>query len=254
MHRPALALLAIAAACAALGFSSAARADADDAGPGEALNEYNIYSPYVTEGQSEVEFRMAQDRDSSVLVDGARGYTLSFAHAFTSWWQPEVYVGKYERDPRLANQLTGYEFENIFQLTPQGEYFADFGFLASYEYQSHLSSANAFEYGPLIEMHTGRIRQRLNIIYEKEVGRLREDNGVEYRGAYNVSFLWVPTFAPGIDLFARPQSDVYQAGPSVSGEWHIGSSELEYDAGVVFKLGDKGPDTTLVMRLEYEFF
>jgi len=248
------ALLAAALGLAALASTHAARADDDDDGVSEFLNEYNVYSPQVTAGQSEIELRATQYRDSSVLVDGSRGYTVSFAHAFTSWWQPEVYVGKYQRDPRGPNQLTGYEFENIFQLTPQGEYFADFGFLASYEYQSHLSSANAFEYGPLIEMHTGRIRQRLNIIYEKEVGRLRDDAGVEYRGAYNLSFLWVPAFAPGIDLFARPQSDVYQAGPSVSGEWHIGSSELEYDAGVVFNLGDKGPDATLVMRLEYEFF
>ncbi|HEY4127074.1 MAG TPA: hypothetical protein VGN70_03420 [Gammaproteobacteria bacterium] len=253
MNRPATALLALAAAIALLGVSSAARAD-DDQGLGEFLNEYNVYSPYVTEGQSEIELRATQYRDSSVLVDGSRGYVVSFAHAFTSWWQPEVYVGKYQRDPRGPNQLTGYEFENIFQITPQGEYFADFGFLASYEYQSHLSSANALEYGPLIEMHTGRIRQRLNLIYEKGVGRLREDNGVEYRGAYNVSFLWTGSFAPGIDVFAHPQTDVYQAGPSASGELHIGSSELEYDAGVVFKLGSKGPDTTLVMRLEYEFF
>jgi hypothetical protein len=253
MNRAALTLLASGLAFAALGHSSAARAD-DDEGPAGVLNEYNVYSPYVTEGQSEVELRMAQDRDSSVLVDGARGYTLSLSHAFTSWWQPEIYLGKYEREPRGPNQLTGYEFENLFQLSPQGEYFADFGFLASYEYQSHLSSANAFEYGPLMEMRTGRFRQRLNLIWEKQVGRLRESDGVEYRGAYNLSFLWRDSFAPGLDVFARPQSDVYQAGPSVSGEWHIDGSELEYDAGVVFKLGDKGPDTTLVLRLEYEFF
>jgi hypothetical protein len=83
---------------------------------------------------------------------------------------------------------------------------------------------------------------------------MRESDGVEYRGAYNLSYLWLPALAPGLDVFARPQSDVYQLGPSLSGEWHIGGSELEYDGGVVFKLGDKGPDTTLVLRLEYEFF
>jgi hypothetical protein len=253
MNRAALAALALVSAFAALGFSSAARAD-DDEGPGEALNEYNVYSPYVTEGQSEIELRAGQYRDSSTLVDGARGYTLSFAHAFTSWWQPEIYVGKYERDPRHASQLTGYEFENIFQLTQQGEYWADVGFLASFEYQSHLSSANKLEFGPLFEKRSGDFRQRLNLLWEKQVGRLRESDGVESRAAYNLSYLWKSAFAPGLDVFARPQSDVYQAGPSVSGEWHLGSSELEYDAGVVFKLGDKGPDTTLVMRLEYEFF
>src|SRR6185312_12099249 len=50
-----------------------------DEGPGEFLNEYNVYSPYVVEGQSEVEFRLAQYRDSSMVVDQDRGTVLSFA-------------------------------------------------------------------------------------------------------------------------------------------------------------------------------
>ncbi len=238
---------------ALLAFTGAAHAD-DDEGPGEALNEYNVYSPYVTEGQSEVELRTAQYRDSSTLVDASRGITLSFAHAFTSWWQPEVYVAKYERDPRHPNQLTGYEFENIFQLTSQGEYWADVGFLASFEYQSHLSSANKLEFGPLFENRLGSFRERLNLIWEKEVGRLREENGTEFRAAYNLSWMWRGDLAPGVDVFARPQDDVYQIGPSISGEWYIGQSELEYDGGVVFPIGSKGPDATLLLRLEYEFY
>ena len=251
MNLPRLSLLVL--SLSLLAASAPAWAD-DDEGFGEFLNEYNVYSPYVTEGQSEFELRATQYRDSSTLVDASRGYVMSFAHAFTGWWKPEVYFAKYERDPRLPNELTGYEFENTFQLTDPGQYWADVGFLASYEYSSHLSSANALEYGPLFEQQTGHFRQRLNLIWEKEVGRLREDNGVEFRAAYNVSYLWRDTLAPGLDFFAHPQKDVYQLGPSVSGEWHMGSSEIEYDGGVVFNLGHKGPDATLLLRLEYEFF
>src|SRR5690242_8670487 len=96
-----------------------------------ASDDFIVYSPYVTEGQSEVEFRGHQQYDGDPALDGERAYVLSLAHAFTRWWQPEVYLGRYEREPGSANTLEGYEFENIFQLSEQGKYWADLGFLAS---------------------------------------------------------------------------------------------------------------------------
>src|ERR1051325_3152568 len=141
-----------------------------DEGPGEFLNEYDVSSPYVVEGQSEVEFRLAQYRDSSMTLDQDRGMVLSFGHAFTDWWRPEIYVGKWIRDPRQPNDLVGYEFENTFQLGTPGEYWAAPGFLLSYEYASHEGEPNAIEFGPLFEHRAGRFRQRLNLIWEKQLG------------------------------------------------------------------------------------
>ncbi len=225
-----------------------------DEGPGEAVNEYDISSPYVVAGQTELELRVAQFQDSSEVVDGTRGVIYSLGHAFTDWWRPEVYFGKYRRDPRQPNDLVGYEFENTFQLTDVGEYWADTGFLLSYEYATHEGEPNALEFGPLFEKDAGGFRQRLNLLWEKQLGSLKEEAGYEFRTAYSVNWLWRAKFKPGLDLFARPGSDVYQLGPSLAGEWHVGRSEIEYDAGVVFGLGPKAPDTTFLLRLEYEFF
>ncbi|HEV2211786.1 MAG TPA: hypothetical protein VGS99_00425, partial [Gammaproteobacteria bacterium] len=100
--------------------SSTARADDD----------FVVYSPYVTDGQSEAEFRGHQTSDSGPTLQGERAYEVSLSHSFTGWWRPEVYVGAYEREPGEANTLQGYEFENTFQLSDPGEYWADFGFLA----------------------------------------------------------------------------------------------------------------------------
>src|SRR6185312_14911542 len=87
-------------------------------GTARASDDFIVYSPYVTDGQSEVEFRGHQQYDGSdPSLDGERAYVVSLAHAFTSWWQPEIYLGRYERDPGTANTFEGYEFENIFQLT-----------------------------------------------------------------------------------------------------------------------------------------
>src|SRR5580698_8176916 len=83
---------------AATAFSLAARADDD----------FIVYSPYVTEGQSEIEFRSHQQFDADPDLSNERAYVISVSHSFTDWWRPEVYVGSYEREPGQPNQLQGY--------------------------------------------------------------------------------------------------------------------------------------------------
>ena len=104
------------------------------AAPQARSDDFVVYSPYVSQGQSEVEFRGYSFNDGSETLDGERGYAISIAHAFTDWWKPEIYLGEYQRQPGQGTELVAYEFENTFQLTQQGEYWVDMGFLASYEY------------------------------------------------------------------------------------------------------------------------
>jgi hypothetical protein len=236
--------------CALLAAPPAARADE---GPVDFVNDFVIYSPTVVQGQSEVELRAAQYRDSSLVLDTARGHAFSIAHSFTDWWKAEVYLGQYIRAPRQPTTLDSYEFENTFQLAPTGEYWADPGFLVSYEYTPHNGQANEVEFGPLFQKQTGRVMQRLNLLWGKEVGTGAERQ-YEFRSAYSVSYSWRRGFAPGIEVFAHPANDAYMAGPVFYGEQIVGTSELEYSAGMVFGLGRKSPDTTLMLRLEYEFF
>lgn len=217
-------------------------------------DDFIVYSPYVVPGQSEIEFRGHSYRDSDPTVSGGYEYLFSFAHAFTGWWKPEIYFDNYQRVPGAGQYLKAREFENTFQLTPAGEYWADVGFLASYEYKAQQGQANTLEFGPLFEKHSGRIVQRLNFIWEKEIGGNAGRN-YEFRGAYSLSYLWRRSFAPGLEAYYRPGDDARQIGPVFYGEWVSSrGNELEYSAGVVFGVNRGAPDQTLVLRLEYEFF
>lgn len=231
-----------------------APAHADDEGPMEAINDYVVYSPGVVQGQSEIEFRAAQYRDSSLVLDSGRGYLFSVSHSFTDWWRPELYLGQYQRAPRQPATLMAYEFENTFQLAPSGEFWADPGFLLSYEFATHTGAANELEFGPLFEKRSGRFTQRLNLIWERELGSAAETHGYTFRSAYSVSYTWRNEFAPGLEVFLQPKTDVYQLGPVLYGEHYFGASEFEYSAGVVFAMSRNAPDATVVLRLEYEFF
>lgn len=251
-HRfsPAAPILHLALALCLLAGSASVHADA---GPVDFVNDFVIYSPTVVQGQSEVELRSAGYRDSASGVNGARGYAFSIAHSFTDWWKSELYLGQYVRAPDQPTNLDAYEFENTFQLAAPGEYWADPGFLLAYEYTTDTGSANELEFGPLFQKRTGRFMQRLNLLWGKEIGT-GADRQYGFRTSYSISYSWHRGFAPGIEFFAHPSNDAYMAGPVIYGEYAFGASELEYSAGMVFGLGRKAPDTTFMLRAEYEFF
>jgi hypothetical protein len=220
-------------------------------------NDFIVYSPYVVQGRSELEAFGFSYQDARSNLNGASGYNLSVAHAYTSWWKTEVYIGSFNRNPGGATHPTGYEFENIFQLSAPGEFWADVGFLASYEYNKQPGISDSVEFGPLLEKLSGHIDQRLNLIWKMPFGsgtgvanEFRSSYSIRYKTEYNRA-----TFAPGIEAYYRPADNATQAGPVLYGELRADAgNELEYSLGVVFGISQGAPDKTLLARLEYEFF
>ncbi len=217
-------------------------------------DDFIVYSPYVTKGQTELEVRGFQVRDSDPAVSGERAYEIAVGHAFTDWWRPEIYLGEYARQPGEGQRRVGNEFENVFQLTPQGEYWADVGFLLSYERNVQPDVPNAVEFGPLIAKQSGRFNHRLNLIWEKEVGG-GASGKFEFRSAYSLTYRITPAIAPGFEAYLRPSDNAIQAGPVLTGELRSArGSELAYRVGVVFGVNAAAPSQTFLAHIEYEFF
>jgi hypothetical protein len=220
-------------------------------------NDFIVYSPYVVQGQSEVEAYGFISRDSRSDLNGATGTNLSIGHAVTSWWKPEVYVGEFNRDPGGSNHPSGYELENTFQLGSPGEYWADIGFLASYAHNKLPEVVSYAEFGPLFEKISGHIDQRLNLIWEKQIGG-DASGAYPFRAAYSINYNVHSeniTYSPGIEAYYRPHDNAYQIGPVLAGELRTGQgNEMEYSIGVVFGTNPGAPDKTLLARVEYEFF
>jgi hypothetical protein len=217
-------------------------------------NDFIVYSPYVVQGQNEIETKGFESQDARGDLNGASGYDISVSHAVTQWWKPELYIGQFNREPGASTQLSGYEIENTFQLTGQGEYWADIGFIASYAHAKLAGTTSSLEFGPLLEKRLGRMDHRLNLIWEKQVGS-GESAQYAFRSAYSFSYRVVAEFAPGFEAYYRPNDNANQIGPVVYGEFHFGAkSELEYSLGIVYGINASAPDRTLLARLEYEFF
>jgi len=215
--------------------------------------DFIVYSPYVTQGRSELEFRGSRFHDGDPTVSGSGSYAFSFAHGVTSWWKPEIYFANFDRTPSGSTTLAAYEFENTFQLAPQGKYWADPGFLFSYEHVKAAGEPNVVEFGPLLEKRSGRFDHRLNMIWEKQVGG-GASSQYEFRASYAVDYRVRTAFRPGLEAYYRPDDDASHLGPVVNGEFYSSTgNELAYSVGVLFGLTSSSPNETYVARLEYEF-
>ena len=218
-------------------------------------DDFIVYSPYVMTTQTEIELRGYQYDDARAKFKDGNSAEVSIAHAPIDWWKPEIYLAKYERVPGSVGRLIGYEFENTFQLTQQGEYWADVGFLASYEHMTVAGAPDVIEFGPLVEKTTGRFAHTLNFIWEKQV-RAGASGKYEFRYTYSGTYTVSAALRPGLEAYGRPSDHAYQAGPIVAGEWHIPgtTSSLEYRVGVLVGVNAAASRRTLLAQVEYEFF
>jgi hypothetical protein len=236
-------VFALMMATALLTGSACARAD-----------DFIVYSPHVIATQTEIELRGFSFADNRSDIDGQRAAELSVAHAFTDWWKPELYLAEYEKEPGAGGHLVGYEFENTFQLTEPGRYWADIGLLASYGHPRGRGPGE-LEFGPLIEKTVGRFDHRVNLIWEKEIGA-GASSKTEFRYSYAGTYALSSGFRPGVEAYGRPDDHAYQAGPVVTGEWHLPGTQgnLEYRVGMLFGVNAAAPRHAWLAQLEYEFF
>jgi FTR1 family protein len=225
---------------------------------GETRADHVVYSPLVEAGEVAVELRGHYDFDGNKALDGGQAYKAEFEWAPLSRWLTEVLV-KYERAPGESLEATEIASENIFQLTEQGQYWADFGVLAEFVYSLEDGGANALEVALLGQKDFGRNEVRLNFVFEQPL-ESGADLEMEYRWQYR--YRLSERFEPGIEMYggAGEWGEVgsfddheQQLGPAAYGKFRTADGAIKYELGLLFGLTEQTPDTTVRFLLEYEF-
>lgn len=224
--------------------------------------EYKIYSPYVVLGENELEARAYYNQDDLNAVDGTGAYKFAFGHAFTDFWATEIYA-ELEHESG-ETEFEAVEWENRFQLTPQGKYWADFGLLAEAEFATESGHPHELKFGPVIEKAFGRTVATVNLFVEREFGPHAEDE-TELAYAARIRYRLDPRFEPSLEIYGSPgdisgfepgDEQRHQIGPGFYGQTHLaGSQKIKYSAAALYGITDAGsPNWTFVVRLEYEFY
>ena len=217
-----------------------------------------VYSPLVEEGEKAIELRGHYDFDGDQALDGGQAYKAEIEWAPYSRWLTELLV-EYEGEPGESLEATEIASENIFQLTEQGKYWADFGLLAEYAYSLEDGGANALELALLGQKDFGRNEVRVNLVFEQPL-ESGADLEMEYRWQYR--YRLGEHFEPGVEMYGGLgdwgemgsfDDHEQQLGPAMYGKFHTEDGAFKYELGLLFGLTDETPDTTVRVLLEYEF-
>jgi hypothetical protein len=230
--------------------------------PQIAAAKYSIHSPHVERGETAaaIEVKSWYNVPHHGKINGTREYKVSVEHAFTSFWKSEL-EGKFERKSDDGAGYGKVEWSNTFQLTPQGQYWADFGLRAKAEFSTKSGSPYELEFGPLIQKTFGRTVATVNLFAERELGSNASDD-TECSYAAQVRYRLSPFFEPAVDAFGSPgnfegfapsREQSHQIGPGFYGETRLGDGKFKYSALVLRGITAPGsPEWTFVAQLEYE--
>ncbi|MGB0719172.1 MAG: hypothetical protein ACPGRX_01780 [Bdellovibrionales bacterium] len=221
--------------------------------PNFAFAGKKVYSPYVSAGEVELEYKGEYKIDDDNSVDGAWEQTIGAGYGVSDFLFVEGAI-EFEDEPDKDVETKALEFEAKFQLTEQGQYFLDAGALVEYKY-SLAGDADKIEGKALLAKEIGPTSNYANFIIEREVGEDSSDRE-EYGLAWKTKYHYSKAFDPGFEYYADfgdttedYSGQTHRIGPTAYGDL----GPFEYDAGVLFGISRAAPDATLKLNLEYEF-
>jgi FTR1 family protein len=221
---------------------------------------FKVYSPRVVKGENEIEYRGFHDFDKNDSRDGGETHVFAVGRGFTDYWFSELY-SIYAKQPGAYFKHEAIEWENLFQLTEQGKYWADFGLLT--EYQSTDHGPGEIALAPIIEKTIDRWVGTLNLFFERQIGS-EAGPGTIFAYAARVKYLLNSRFEPAIEAFGEPgrinhaggfNGQEHWVGPAFYGAVRLsGTHKLAYSAAYLFGATSVSSDNRAILRLEYEFF
>jgi len=227
----------------------------------DAHASHKIYSPYVEKGEVEFEVRSHVTGDADASLDNEQKHKIEIGYGVTDHWSTAI-VGEFKRS--ATGSETRHEataWENIIQLSEQGEYWVDYGLYLEVEKAASDTDADKLEGKLLLEKPVGKLTHTANIILGREIGSNRSD-GTEFELAWRTRYRYMPELEPGIEIywepgelgdFASSNQQVLNLGPVLGGTYKLSNTgKLAYEIGYLRGVTSATPRDTWKLVLEYE--
>ena len=227
--------------------------------------EFKVYSPYVVEGELELETRGLVSLDRNPEKDGNKNFIYEVGYSPTANWHTAALLEQtQEHEPGESHdlRLEAVAWENILQLTEPGQYWADLGLYLEYEKGLLKSDAHQLETKLLIEKTIGRFTFTANPIFKKAFGTA-DNHSVNFEYAWAARYRWRPELEPGFEAFGDigsiqavggVDSQVHQIGPDIRGAFRAGTGKILYNVGYLFGVSEAAPAGAIKFELEYEIY
>ncbi len=207
-----------------------------------------VYHPYVEALEREVEWRLSHLDDDPETDRWLQSQRFAYGQSITEKLYLEAYLLA-EASAGEALEFEGFELEAKYQLTEQGEYWADWGVLVEVERET---SENIWEVATagLLEKELGRtsLAANLRAIYAFGGGT---DNEFELEAAVQWRLRGNPMLEPAVEIYLSESAK--GVGPVLAGAVRLGATQLKYELGSIFGMDDDTADVTYRFMLEFEF-
>lgn len=208
-----------------------------------------VYHPYVYQLERELELRSVVQDDDDPVRDGTQTWRLGIGQSWTDRWFTELYVIGEKTDGRDLS-VRAWELEAKWQLTEQGEYWADWGLLFEFEADHDIDAWEAST-AVLVAREWGRWVGTANLALIYEWGA-DVNSEWETRAATQLRYRWKPGLEPAVELYSG--EDTKGLGPVLMGNVRAGGRrQLHWEIGVIFGLDSHSTDQTYRALVEFEF-
>ncbi len=234
--------------------------------------DYHVHSPTEVDlGELELEHNGSASFDHRRDYSGPQSYTVEVGTGLTKWWHSEIELG-FDRDPgtNQPTSLTQLVSENMFALTEQGEYWADWGFYVEYG-QSLATKAHAgpnqVTFGPAIAKDIGPTTSTVNLFLTRELGPDQTTSRLDFSYAWQTKWNLWEKLSPAIEVYGdagligrspRLSQQQVLVGPVAIGALKLNdlglghAGKLKYELGWLFGATGASPQGTLRWRMELE--
>jgi len=208
-----------------------------------------IYHPYVQPLEQEIEWRATHQDHQPGTADNTQLHRFAYGRSLNDRWFLEVYlIGEKSADDSFA--LEAYEVEAKWQLTEQGEFWADWGALFEIEKEHHEDVWEAAT-GLLIEKEWGKWSTTANLVAAYEWGSDIE-NELESSLGLQARYRYSRAIEPAVELYKG--QDTFALGPALLGQITLGiRRQIKWEAAAIFGLDNDSPNRTLRFLIEFEF-
>lgn len=218
-----------------------------------------VYTPLVTAGEKEIDFKMGTSSTRNQPTESAA--SLGLGYGVNSWWFTEFYA-KYKRELNQDTRFDAWEWENKFQLTEQGQYPVDVGFLVEIERPIDTTEGWELKWGPLFQAEKGKWQFNANFLFQRYFSAAVPTN-YQFLYQWQVKYRWTERLEYGMQGFGElgdadnwtpPDQQTHRMGPAVFGRLPLGQGHaLRYNAAWLIGSAPAAPDNTLRLQVEYEF-
>jgi hypothetical protein len=224
-----------------------------------------VRSPIVEFREIEYEHNGSVTFDRRHEFDKDQSYTHAIGIGLTQFWKIEL-EGETGAPPDGHLALEAATWENFFQLTPQGKYWADLGFFFEYSHGLRRDSADGLKFGPMIQKETPGfghygLLHTVNLFFEKDVGPFGSSR-TGFVPAWQSRVLLNRYFQPGFEIYGSIEDigragkfndQQYFTGPVFVGSYGLAPyGKIKYEVGYLFGVTPSTPRGTLRWKFEYE--